>query len=72
MTSCAISLSGETIHASHPAASALAARVPATSSASKPGADSTGMRIAEANRRAGPIDAAMSSGIFSRCALYAG
>ena len=67
-----MSLSGETTHVSKPAASARAASVPMRSSASNPATRRNGTRIARANASAGPSDAAMSSGSFSRCALYSG
>ena len=71
-TSCAASLSGVAMYTSNPAAAPLTARVPITSSASKPSTRTTGMRRASASSIAYGMDAARSSGIFCRCALYGG
>ena len=67
-----LGMAGDTTHVSKPAASARAASVPMRSSASTPATRRNGTRSARANSSAGPSDAAMSSGSFSRCALYCG
>ena len=67
-----MSLSGVTIQVSKPAASARAESVPMRSSASNPATRRNGTRSARANASAGPSEAAMSSGSFSRWALYSG
>ena len=68
-TSCAASLSGVARNTSNPSAAARTASVPITSSASKPSLRNTGMRSASASSNAYGMEAARSSGIFSRCAL---
>ena len=70
VTSCAKSLSPVEIRTLSPAASAIFASVPITSSASTPGTASNGNPCALTIACSGSICSRSSSGIFSRFALY--
>ena len=67
--SCTKSVSSVTIQVSTPSSAARAAIVPATSSASKPGASCTGMAKASSSSRTRAICGSSSSGVSRRVAL---
>ena len=67
--SCTKSVSSVTIQVSMPSAAVRAAMVPATSSASKPGASWTGMAKASSSSRTRSICGGSSSGVSRRVAL---